>query len=49
MTGLRFRERLQGIERPDSEVIERIFGKPDKRELDKAVKNPKAARSKGAC
>ena len=37
------------IERSDSEVIGRIFGKPVKCELDKAAKNPKTVRSKRAC
>ena len=34
-------------ERPDAEVIERIFGKRTKREMDRIAKEPKKVTNKG--
>ncbi len=36
------------VERPDSEIAERIFGKRVKRELDKLAKGQESVTSKGS-
>jgi hypothetical protein len=36
------------VDRPDGEIIERIFGKRLKRELDKIAKGQKGVTDKGA-
>jgi len=35
------------VERPDSEIVERLFGKRVKRELDKVAERPEVVAKKG--